>query len=142
MRGRYLALALAAALAGCGGGDDDKGGGSVGGGDKQQARAVAQSYLDAVARKDWKAVCATRASGEVKELAKAGGSCEKTFAALLGKQPVELFKNAKAGAVRIKGDLAGVDVTQKGQTAKFITLAAVREGDGWKLKDVPEGKVP
>ena len=133
---RMAALLAVALVAGCGGG------GTTSAGDEQAVRAVAQRYLNAVAGKNWNAVCATRAATEVARLARTGGSCEKVFAALLGKQPVGLFKRAKAGKVRIKGDLAGIDVTQKGQTAKFITLAAVREGEGWKLKDVPDGQVP
>jgi hypothetical protein len=140
MRAGFLALALGVLIAGCGGGDEDEA--PTGKQDERRARAVAQAYLKAVAAKDFKAVCATRAESEVEELAKTGGSCEKVFAALLGKQPVSVFRTARAGKVRIKGDLAGIDVTQKGQTAKFITLAAVREGEGWKLKDVPDGKVP
>ena len=134
------ALALLA-LAGCGGGDDKSGGDSVNA-DQQKARAVAQAYLLAVGNKQWKAVCATRSKSEVAQLAQTGGSCEKVFAVLLAKQPVHLFKTAKAGAVRIKDDLAGIDVTQKGQKKKFLTLAAVREGDGWKLEDMPEEQVP
>ena len=140
MSRRYAAVVLATLVTGCGGDDKDKA--PNGKQDQKQARAVAQAYLKAVANRNWKAVCATRAAAEVKELAKTGGSCEKVFAALLGKQPVSVFRTAHAGKVRIKGDLAGIDVTQKGQTATFITLAAVREGDGWKLKDVPDGKVP
>jgi hypothetical protein len=140
MRAIYLAPALVVALAGCGGGDDKSDGGDAQ--DKQQARAVAQAYLKAVSNKDWKGVCATRATAEVKDLAKTAGSCEKAFALILSKKPVGLFRTARAEEVRIKGDLAGIDVTQKDQTAKFLTLAAVREGDGWKLKDVPDGKVP
>src|SRR4051794_19516880 len=99
---RYAVLGLVL-LAGCGGG----GGGDTSttkssGGDEQAARAVAQSYLRAVGNRNWKGVCATRAKSEVAELAKTGGSCEKVFASLLGKQPVEVFKKARAGAVRIK----------------------------------------
>ena len=139
MRHGSLALVLVL-LAGCGGGDDDKA--KTGSDDKQQARAVAQTYLKAVGARNYKRVCATRAASEVEQLARTGGSCEKVFAALLGRQPVRLFKTAKAGTVRIKGDLAGIDVTQRGKKARFITLAAVREGDGWKLKDVPESKLP
>lgn len=135
MRGGYLALG-AVLLAGCGGGEKSTAG------DEQAARAVAQSYLNAVATRNWKAACATRAAAEVRELAKTGGSCESVFAALLGKQPVGVFKGAKAGAVRIKGDVAGIDVDRKGQAGKAITLAAVRENGGWKLKDLPDGQVP
>ena len=125
------------ALAGCGGGGD-----KTTAGDEQAVRAVAQAYLNAVATKNWKAACATRAASEIRQLAKTGGSCEKVFAALLGKQPVAVFKSARAGAVRIKGDVAGIDVDRKGQAGKAITLAAVRENGGWKLKDMPDGQVP
>jgi len=136
MRGGYLALG-AVLLAGCGGGGDKSTAG-----DEQAVRAVAQSYLNAVANRNWKAVCATRAPSEVAKFARVGGSCEKVFAALLRKQPVALLKGARPGAVRIKGDVAGIDIDRKGQAGKAITLAAVRENGDWKLKDLPDGQVP
>ena len=138
---RFRALLLCVVLAGCGGDDKPAGTPEKSSADQNAVRAVAQRYLDAVADKNWKAVCATRAAAERAELAKAAGSCEKAFAALLGKQPVALFAGAKAASVRIKGDLAGVDISPTGQKKQFLALAAVREDGGWKLKDVPEAKL-
>jgi len=141
MRGRFLALAVLL-VAGCGGGDKPKNDAASVKADKQEARAVAQAYLIAVGKRNWKAVCATRSKSEVAQLAQTGGSCEKVFATLLAKQPVQLFSTARAGEVRIKDDVAGIDVIQRGQKKKFLTLAAVREDDGWKLEDMPDEQVP
>jgi hypothetical protein len=112
------------------------------GGDETQLKTLAETYLHAVAARDWAAACSTRTQGEQKSFAAQGGTCEKTFAAVLGKQSVSLFKDARASAVRIKGAVAGIDIVQGSQTTVATTLAAVRDGGEWKLKDLPDAQTP
>ena len=143
MSAKYL-VAGAVLLAGCGGGSSSDKPTAAGGSAavKQEVRAVAQAYLRAVAHRNWQGVCKTRAASEVAQLTRTGGSCEKVFAALLGTQPVGVFKAARAADVRIADNLAGIDVKTPGQAKPVITLAAVRENGAWKLKDLPDGQVP
>jgi hypothetical protein len=44
--------------------------------------------------------------------------------------------------VRIKGAVAGIDIVQGSQTTVATTLAAVRDGGEWKLKDLPDAQTP
>jgi len=136
---RYAVTALLIALlAGCGGGDAAK----KPKGETDQLRGLAETYLHAVAGQDWKAVCATRSAAEVRQFAREAGSCERAFEVTLRGKAVALFENAHATDVRIRGNLAGIDVVQEGQSQPATTLAAVREGGGWKLKDVPDAQTP
>ena len=140
-------------LSGCGGGSTTHGGGGVQGGnsgagpaaknaDAAQLRTLADTYLHAVAAKDWTKVCATRAAAEQKQFARLGGSCPRMFGRMMAGKPVAIFGTAKAAAVRIRGDIAGIDVVQPGSAKVQTTLAAVKDGGEWKLKDVPDAKTP
>ena len=70
------------------------------------------------------------------------GSCERMYRVIFAEKPTELFDGSEAGEVRIEGDLAGVDIHQKGQKEPVTTLAVVRTDGGWVLEDVPDGKTP
>jgi hypothetical protein len=54
----------------------------------------------------------------------------------------EVFANARVRDVRIRGDVAGVDLVQPGQTEAAATLAAVKRDGKWYLQDMPDEKVP
>ena len=38
--------------------------------------------------------------------------------------------------------IAGIDLTQPGQSKPALTIAAVRGGGEWRLEDVPDAKMP
>jgi hypothetical protein len=105
---------------------------------------VAKSYVTALAKHDWKAVCETRAPTERDEFARTGGSCERVFRIIIKARPGadQVFARAEIGGVRVKGDVAGADVVQPGQQQPATTLAAVRENSQWFLKDLPDGEIP
>jgi hypothetical protein len=53
-----------------------------------------------------------------------------------------MFKDVKAGDVRIKGEKAGIDLVQPGQTKPATTLGAVLENGQWRLKDLEDSEIP
>ena len=138
------ALVLVALLAaGCGGGSGE---GTVTqetlSPDQREAGDIALRYVRAVARGDWTAVCETRTRSEQREMSRLGGSCETAMQAVFKGKPTDLFEKVRIGDVRVRGDVAGVDLVQPGQSEPVTTVAAVREGDRWRLEDVPDEKIP
>jgi hypothetical protein len=155
MRRAAAVLAGLVLLAGCGGGKDgdDPGGddrsepaaktGADGrASDERQAADVAVEYVRSLVAEDWKAVCATRTEKERRELAKLAGTCESGMRAAFADRPVDVFEGVRAGDVRIRGDVAAVDLVQPGQKDPAITVSAVRENGRWLLENVPEEKLP
>jgi hypothetical protein len=138
------ALAVLAPAAGCGGGDPQRLGlaAKERPGDERQAAEVAVTYVRALANHDWAAVCATRSTKERRELERLAGSCEKGMRAAFANRAVDLFADVRPGDVRVRGDLAAVDLVQPGQRRPALTLAAVREGGRWLLEDVPDERLP
>lgn len=139
-----LLAVLAAATAGCGGGDSEQRALAAGdrAADERQAADVAVRYVRALAAHDWEAVCATRSTTERRELARLAGSCEEGMRAAFANRPVDVFADVRAGDVRVRGDLAAVDLVQPGQRRPALTLAAVREDRRWLLEDVPDERLP
>lgn len=152
--GIWITAALCTVLAaGCGGGDKastDTGTASSTSSTARgytnpaeaEIRTIALAYVHALAAKDFKAVCATRSSKDVKALENQLGSCEQAYRRITTGKPVELYSDAKAGEVRIKGGVAGVDITAPRNAAANLKLAAVRENGGWRLRDLPDAQVP
>jgi hypothetical protein len=143
MRHALAALGICGALmSGCGSSDDDSKTGPTASATEKGAANVALRYLRAVAAEDWQAACETRTQREREDLSRLGGSCERALAAAFEDKPVALFERARVGEVRIKRDKAGVDIVQPGQTEPSLTLVAVREGQRWRLEDVPDSQAP
>jgi hypothetical protein len=107
-----LALALAAALAGCGGGDEPKS-------DEDRAADVAKQYVHAHANKEEPKCAETLAAGVDKRL------CDD-----LG--PLASRVNPEAKKTAVTGSTAKVTVTGAATTLLDVTL--VKEGDEWKVK--------
>jgi hypothetical protein len=156
MKPRTLtAVALGLLLAACG---SDEGGAGESGASVRPAQStpatmtsdpvarrpadVALRYMRAVVDKDWAAACQTRTRREREDLARTGGSCARAFEIIFRGKATELFSAVEPGDVRIKGDLAGIDLVQPGHTRPALVLAAVRENGEWRLEDMDESKVP
>lgn len=151
--GIWTSFALCAAIAaGCGGGDTgtaDTGASStpttttaVPNPAEAEIRTVAIAYVHALAAKDFQAVCATRSIKDVKALEAQLGSCEAAYRTITAGKPVELYSDAKPGDVRIRGDVAGVDITAPRNAAANLKLAAVHENGRWLLRDLPDAQIP
>jgi hypothetical protein len=152
--GIWTTAALCAALvAGCGGGDktsSDTGSSStpttttaVPNPAEAEIRTVAIAYVHALAAKDFAAACATRASKDIQALEKSQfGTCEAAYKAITVGKPVEVYADAKPGDVRIKGDIAGVDIVVPSNTSANLRLGAVKENGKWLLRDVPNAQIP
>jgi hypothetical protein len=106
-------------------------------GPKAQAAAVALRYLQAVARKDWAAACATRTAHERRYFGSATGSCARTFRIMFNSKPVALLAHVRVRFVRIRHGIAGVHLT-----GPMTKLGAVRDHGHWRLKDMKDKKVP
>ena len=130
---RRLALLLLCVLAGCG---------SSASTDQEEAATIAKRYLEAVADKDWKAVCETRTHKEQQEFARMGGSCERVLEKIFEGKPIDALDGAEIGDIRIEGDKAGIDVHPPGHEEDALTLAAVRENGHWLLQDLPDKQTP
>jgi hypothetical protein len=95
------------------------------------------SYYSALARRDWKAACQTRAERE--ELARSGRSCERVFKNLSKAVNARvgagrLFAEAEIRDVRVTGDVARVEVVYPGPPERGTGLTAVRENGQWLLE--------
>src|SRR3954454_23316602 len=58
---------------------------------EQQVAAVARRYLQAIAKEDWRAVCATRVRSEQEDMADVAGSCPKAMAAIFSAKAFKIF---------------------------------------------------
>jgi hypothetical protein len=97
---------------------------------------VAESYYTALAKRDWKAVCETRAPTERDEAAESGRSCERTFEIITSARTGagRVFAEAEVRDVRVTSDLARVEVVYPGRPERGAGLTAVRENGRWFLK--------
>jgi hypothetical protein len=111
---------------------------STNGGDGAAAAAVANRYIQAMARHDWATACATRPAHEREEMARVAGSCEQGFSAIAANQPTEILAHVASGEVRRRGEMIAVDMNQPGQTKPMATLILKREGSAWVVVDVPD----
>ena len=107
-------------------------------GDGARAAEIATRYMHAMGTRDWAGACATRPKSERDEMARIAGSCEKAFAMIGEKQPVEMMANVVATAVRRRGTQWAVDFNQPGQARPMGTLIVTRDGDSWFVIDVPD----
>ena len=106
----------------------------------QEAADVARDYLEAAAAEDWKGVCATRTRLERHRLEQQRGSCERAFREILTPSLPDL-QGAEPGAVRVKGELAGIDVIGA-DGDKLTTLTATIDQGRWRLETVAPGQTP
>jgi hypothetical protein len=104
--------------------------------------AVAEAYAHAVGAKDWAAVCATRTPSERADLAATAGSCERAFAAIFDGKPVAVMSTVRGRNVRVRGQVAGIDLVQPGQTRALARIAAIRVSGRWLLQDIEDAKIP
>jgi hypothetical protein len=97
---------------------------------------VAESYYTALARRDWKAACETRAPAERDSLARSGRPCERVFKMIIEAQVGvrRPFADAVIRDVHVTGDVARVDVVYVGRPEYGSGLAAVRENGQWFLE--------
>src|SRR3954454_439355 len=109
---------------------------------EQQVADVAVRYIHAIANEDWGAACATRVRSEQEDFADFAGSCPKAMETMYSGKVFKVFGTATTAGVRIKGELAGVDLVQPGRTKLLGKLAAVRENGQWRLKDIKDSKIP
>jgi hypothetical protein len=148
-----VAAAAVVALTGCGGSDETTASKPAAtaqksaptpasASDEQAAADVALRYAHAIADEDWAAVCATRTEAERKSFARDAGSCPRAFELILKDKATEAFAAVKAGDVRIRGNVAGIDLLQPGQTEPVTTLGAVKQHGEWLLQDMKESKIP
>jgi hypothetical protein len=113
-------------------------------GEEAELAELAETYMSSWAEEDWEGVCGTRSRSDRKELARTAGSCERAFEVIAADKPgaAKLLAEARAGDVRIRGSLAGIDIVQPGQTEPATTLGAVKRDGEWLLEDIPDGKTP
>ena len=107
-------------------------------GDGAQAAQTATTYLHGVVKRDWGSVCSTRAHAEQAELARLGGSCERSMEKMFANQPVDLFATAALGEIRKRGATIAVDIVQPGQAKPAMTLLLRQEDARWLLVDLPD----
>jgi hypothetical protein len=117
---------VAVALGACGGS-----------GDEAEVARLAESYYTALAERDWKAACETRAERE--ELDRSGGSCERVFENIGKAVEARIgagqgFAEAEIRDVRVTGDVAHVEVVYPGRQEYGTGLTAVRENGRWFLE--------
>lgn len=105
------------------------------------AAEIVLKYARAVADGDYARACATRVRAERTRLARASGTCERALLLNFSGRPRELFATMEVAAVRIRGDLAGVDLRQPGGRTE-LTLAARRVRERWRVEDVPDARKP
>ena len=110
--------------------------------DQRGAGAIVLRYARAIAVGNYARGCATRVREERERFEKRAGSCERALLLNFRDKPTELFATIEVGAVRVAGDLAGVDLVQPGQDGVALTLAAQRVRSRWRVVDAPDAQVP
>lgn len=111
------------------------------GDDERAAAEIVLKYARSIAAGNYERACATRVRAERERFARASGSCERALLLNFRGRPRELFATIEALAVRVRDDLAGVDLGRPGGTTE-LTLAARRVRDRWRVEDVPDDRVP
>jgi hypothetical protein len=125
-----VCLGVALALGACGSSSSTRTG------DEAEVARVAESYYTALAKRDWKAVCETRAPTERDGVTRSGRSCERTLEIVIKPRygGHQVFAEAEIRDVRVTGDVARADVVYPGQPERGTELTAVRENGRWFLK--------
>jgi hypothetical protein len=109
-----------------------------------QIRNRAEAYIASMVDEDWKAACEAWAPSERQRLAENAGSCKRAFKVLFeGEKTVKkMFADTKAGAVRVRGGKASVDLMAPDAAKPVATLGAKIENGQWWLADLPESDMP
>lgn len=109
-----------------------------------QIRNRAEAYIASVIDEDWKAACEAWAPSERRGLEESAGSCERAFKVLFeGERMVKrMFADTRAGAVRVRGGKASVDLMAPDAAKPVATLGAMIENGQWWLADIPESEMP
>jgi hypothetical protein len=131
---RLVAALAALALAGCGQ-EAPKPAAPALSPAQRQVAVVAESFVRALGRHDWKSACSTRSYDDLQALVKQSGTCERAFQIAFKGKDVALVARTVAGRVSIQGDTAGVDMVQRGAKRTVLRLYAVREGGAWRLRE-------
>lgn len=118
--------------------------GAAGNSEANVVRDVTYAYFEGLARRDWKAVCATRPPAERVQLAKVAGTCPKAFEAIARKTPglVEEGGRVTLAGVRIRGNVAGIDVIHSGLKSDDYKMAATKVGGRWYVTTIPDAQIP
>ena len=103
--------------------------------DEQAAADVATRYLEAFTRGDARALCATRTPADRQGFAETAGTCERGFEVVIAERPgvKVLLRDARVGAVRVRGRNAEIDVVQPEQSKPLLTLLGQRVDGEWLL---------
>ncbi len=110
--------------------------------DERAAATIVLKYARSIGEGNYARACASRVREERERFARRSGTCERALLLNFRGRPRELFATIEVGAVRIRGDLAGVDLRQPGGGAAELTLAARRVRDRWRVEDVADAQVP
>lgn len=108
---------------------------------ERAAAGIVLKYARSVGEGNYARACASRVRQERERFTRESGSCERALLLNFRGRPRELFTTIEVGAVRIRGDLAGVDLRQPGGATE-LTLAARRVRDRWRVEDVADAEVP
>ena len=104
--------------------------------DQVQIRRAVARYYDALAAKDFPAVCATLVPSEQSYFTGLAGKCPRAFAQEARRLPprrLKLLAELEADRVRIKGDRATITVTNAYFSGRHGRLYALRENGAWGL---------
>jgi hypothetical protein len=104
---------------------------------QRQVGDVAQAFVHALGRHDWRSACATRSYDDHLALAKQAGTCERALELAFKDKDVALLARTVPGSVVIQGNAAAVDMVQRGASRTRLRLFAVREAGAWLLQDPP-----
>jgi hypothetical protein len=107
---------------------------------QRQVASVAEAFVQALGRHDWKSACATRSYDDHLALAKEAGTCERALQLAFQGKDVALLAGTVAGRVVIQGDAAAVDMVQRGAKRTRLRLFAIREAGRWLLQDPSAGR--
>jgi hypothetical protein len=107
-----------------------------------KVQSVANAYATAIGRRDWAAVCATRAPAERRSIAKdGGGTCAGAMSLVFSGRPVETIGRLRAGAVFTRHGRASVQLALPGERPA-MKVVAEPVGGRWYLVDVPDAEAP
>lgn len=144
-RGLGVALAVAAAIAGCGPDDDDGSPQSAAAASDQAIRAVLDTFGQAIEDADGQAACASLAASTKAAFEQQGGgaTCVELFSSQVSDQLVTEDTTPKIVAVDIEGDRAVVTARQHPgsrpgddpEEVRTTRATLVQEDGAWKVEE-------